>query len=218
MRRGLFGLAVEQQGAGRHHAAETDVGDVAHALQRHQHQHVGTRRQGVFRTAHHHAPGQAARVEAQRLQQQQEQAIEFEAVTPTPLMQQLVLDRSGLDLHRHTQHGRQRFEGELGGVPPLQLAQIVEGRCRCRGIAQALQVPLQVQHEGFAHRASSSSSGGRFVAEKRNGRYTNHPDRFAPASPKRAVSRVGNAKLVHPRGFLVLPPHPQRELMVSTLL
>ena len=55
---------------------------------------MGTRWQGIFRPAHDHAAGQPARVEAQFLQQQQVQTVEFEAVTATALAQQLVLDLS----------------------------------------------------------------------------------------------------------------------------
>lgn len=103
---GLLRFAVQLQRTGRHHAAKADIGDVAHTLQGHQHQHQHVRASSlcILRPAHHHSPGQHARLEAQRLQQQQKQPVELKAITAAPLAQQLVLHRTRVDGHGGVKH------------------------------------------------------------------------------------------------------------------
>ncbi|MNX66889.1 hypothetical protein D3C86_979940 [compost metagenome] len=100
VRGGLFGAGIEQQGRGRHHAAEADVGDVAHVIDDDQAQAMGPGSPGALRLAHHHPAADGTGVETQILKQGQEQVVEFVAVTATTIVQDLLLYGRQVDQHR----------------------------------------------------------------------------------------------------------------------
>ena len=132
--------AVEQQRCGGHHAAEADVGDVAHAIERDQAQAMRTGGPGALRLAHDHAAADATRVEAQLLQQGQKQIVEFVAVTAAPILQDLLLDRRQVDAHRLARQRGEVFKRKSTGVAQLKQAQGFKGRRRGSIEAQTLQV------------------------------------------------------------------------------
>ncbi|MCY1176866.1 hypothetical protein D9M73_171530 [compost metagenome] len=67
VRGSLFGTGIKQQGRGRYHAAEADVGDVAHVIDDDQAQAVGPGSPGALRLAHHHPAADGTGVETQFL-------------------------------------------------------------------------------------------------------------------------------------------------------
>ncbi|MNP09800.1 hypothetical protein D3C76_1019200 [compost metagenome] len=151
MGRDLCFTAVQQQRRSGHHATKANVGDVAHAVERHQAQPVGAGRPGAFRCIHHHAAGDAAGVETQLQQQRQKQLVEFIAIAAAPLFEHFSLDRFKVDGHGLTQQRRQGFKREFGSMAPLQLTQRVEGR-RWRGIeTQAPQIASRIAQLGMTH-------------------------------------------------------------------
>ena len=101
---------------------------------------MGTRRVRIRRPTHHHPPGNAARIEAERLQQRQKHLVQLIAITAPPLQQHFLLDAGQVDRHRQAHQAGEVLEGKAAHMAQLQILQGAQARRWRRVIAQALQV------------------------------------------------------------------------------
>ncbi|MNV28443.1 hypothetical protein D3C71_1196350 [compost metagenome] len=142
---------MQAQWHGRGQAAEAGIDQPILVLQTHPQEQVRTRGQLALCSRQQHPSAQRSRIEAQGLQQGQERAIEFEAVTAALRVQQLVLDAVQVDRYRVAQQAGQGLERQQGVVALLQQGQPGQGE-RGRGIQlQALQVAGDVDGHGRHH-------------------------------------------------------------------
>lgn len=140
MGRGLRLRIMQPQRHGRGQAAETGIHQPVIAVHLHAQQQVGACGQFAVLGGQQHARAQRLCIEAQRLQQCQQAAIEFEAVAATTVVEQLALHAVQVDRYCIAQQAAEGFERKQCVVALLQQGQARQRqRWRCIQL-QALQV------------------------------------------------------------------------------
>jgi len=145
VRRGLRLRVMQAQRYGRGQAAETGVHQPVITVHVHAQQQVGTRRQLAVLGGQQHARAQRLRIEAQRLQQRQQAAVELEAVTATAVVKQLALHAVQVDRYRIAQQAAEGLERQQRVVALLQQGQAGQRQRRRRIQLQALQVAGNIE-------------------------------------------------------------------------
>ncbi|CAQ47612.1 putative methyl-accepting chemotaxis protein [Stenotrophomonas maltophilia K279a] len=193
VRRGLRLRIMQAQRHGRGQAAETGIHQPIVAVYVHAQQQVGTRGQFAVLGGQQYPRAQWLRIEAQCLQQRQQPAIEFEAVTTAALVEQLALHAVQVDRHRIAQQAAEGLEGQQCVVALLQQGQAGQGpRWRCIQL-QALQVAgdIERRHGDTGRGRDVHCAPPTGVEVKRGGRVM--PPSPAPGTKAASTSDGGDA-------------------------
>ena len=125
----LPNVGPEFQRGRQRETAESDVSDIGLALDLDTHQHVRPRQDNLVRQIPDDAGGQTCRLKAHRSQYMPEQDVLFVAVAAPAAMDQLLLQRRGIQIHGPSKQWIQIFKGDRLGMPEVERFQGIERRC-----------------------------------------------------------------------------------------
>ena len=123
--------------------AETDVRNHGRVIHRHPQQHVGSGPDPGISQAH--PCGQGCDGIPQRFQHRAEEQIVFEAIAPAAAGNEFGLEACQIQSNGAAQKDVEVFKGNVSGVRQVQRVQYIEGGLPLTGVADALQIGVQIE-------------------------------------------------------------------------